>query len=153
MSQHSYLRMEAVSLILSLYQVIYLIKISRKISWEYDVKLFTGAPQRGHVPVQLHFYKILTKITIKLRPWLEEVDWKRRTDTLDLLCENTSELDDADGTWQKLTGMMLEATRQHIPIKKTCRHSKSCGLMHSPLKAWMSEDVGDYLDKPRTIQM
>ena len=49
--------------------------IPRKSSVEKDVELFSGAPNRGDIPVTVEFESVSEAITTKFKPWIEIADW------------------------------------------------------------------------------
>ena len=49
--------------------------IPHRSSVDKDVELFSGAPNRGHIPVTVEFESVSEAKTTKSKPWIEKADW------------------------------------------------------------------------------
>ena len=49
--------------------------IPHRNSVDKDVELFSGAPNRGHIPVKVEIESVSEAITTMSKPWIEKADW------------------------------------------------------------------------------
>ena len=94
-----------------------------------EVELWTGAPNRGHVPVGITFYCDKTKkadITKKLD--ISKMKWKCWTDTIEQeLSKGTAFFETEENPYslmQKLDDIIDKATKENAEFKSSCRHSR-----------------------------
>ena len=81
------------------------------------MELFTGPPQRGHVPVLLAISSLeYCKVVID-RLWIEKVDWANWTKTLEDLSGDIMEIDDCNEIWSMIKQSINEASNEFIPTK------------------------------------
>ena len=95
--------------------------IPHRSSVDKDVELFSGAPNRGHIPVTVEFESVSEAITTKSKPWIEKADW----DNWSLFLEQNSysvPSNQADELW--IFTKSLHASQYFIPSKTVSKHSK-----------------------------
>ena len=94
-----------------------------------DVELFTGAPQRGHLPLGITFFsKKANSVDVIKKLDVSEMPWKSWTEKIENLIieehDNIQGMDNPYMLWNKMNGMIEEATLQYAKYKKSCQHSK-----------------------------
>ena len=93
-----------------------------------EVELFTGAPQRGHVPLEITFYSkkpngidVIKKLDVSEMPW---DSWTEKIENLIEEQDHFHEDDNPYTLWNKMNSIIEEATIQNAKFKKSCQHSK-----------------------------
>ena len=97
--------------------------IPHRSSVDKDVELFSGAPNRGHIPVTVEFESESEAITTKSKPWVEKADW----DNWSLFLEQNSYTvpsNQADELWIFTKSLIAHASQYFIPSKTVSKHSK-----------------------------
>ena len=97
--------------------------IPHRSSVDKDVELFSGAPNRGHIPVTVEFESVSEAITTKTKPWIEKADW----DNWSLFLEQNSysvPSNQADELWIFTKSLIAHASQYFIPSKTVSKHSK-----------------------------
>ena len=97
--------------------------IPHRSSVDKDVELFSGAPNRGHIPVTVNFESVSEAITTKSKPWIEKADW----DNWSLFLEKNSYTvpsNQADELWIFKKSLIAHASQYFIPSKTVSKHSK-----------------------------
>ena len=94
-----------------------------------EVELWTGAPQRGHLPVEITFYsktpktiETVKKLDISQMPWdmwTENIEKEIDEEKVNLQNEENPYL-----LMNKMNNIISEATKQHGKFKNSCQHSK-----------------------------
>ena len=106
--------------------------ISEKIeSCETDeeVELFTGAPQRGHLPLGITFYSnkpnsvdVIKKLDLREMPW---ETWSKKIESSIEEEQGYFEIEDNPYTlWRKMDNIIQDATIEHAKLKNCCQHCK-----------------------------
>ena len=89
-----------------------------------DVELFTGAPNRGHLPVLVDFAVSTEKLKTK-KLWMEKANWKLWTDYVETGIGKINLIDNNSTTqWKIFLNLLLDASKKYIPLKTKSRHSK-----------------------------
>ena len=88
------------------------------------VELFTGAPNRGHLPVLVDFAVSTEKLKTK-KLWMEKANWKLWKDYVETGIGEI-DLNDNNSTtqWKTFLNLLLDASEKYIPLKTISRHSK-----------------------------
>ena len=97
--------------------------IPHRSSVDYDVELFSGAPNRGHIPVTVEFDSVSEPITMKSKPWIEKTNW----DNWSFFLEQRSctvPSNQADELWIFIRSLFAHASQYFIPSKTVSKHSK-----------------------------
>ena len=99
-----------------------------QLTTDTESELFTGAPQRGHVPVFVTSQVPDQQIRSSTKPWLEKADWNKWACALEEECDEsiakTLDADNFDTRWDTIRTAIHEVTSRCIPLKVTSRHSK-----------------------------
>ena len=85
--------------------------------------LFSGAPNRGLLPVTVYFESVSEAKTTKSKPWLEKADW----DNWSLFLEQNSYTfpsNQADELWIFTKSLIALASQHFFPSKTGSKHSK-----------------------------
>ena len=89
--------------------------------------MFTGAPNRGHYPVNASF-DLKTEDGIKIIKNLEQTDWSLWRETLeDRLDEAWNEIEQASSgkhLWEITLRCIKQVSKETIPTKQVSKHSK-----------------------------
>ena len=88
-----------------------------------DVELFTGAPNRGHIPVTFICSRPSTTFRSQRKPWIDEAKWEKWREVIESKLGFIQEVDPT-ALWLKLVKIVREATDSSIPFKTTNKHSK-----------------------------
>ena len=88
------------------------------------VELFTGAPNRGHIPVTVVWSRPSTTFCSQRKPWIDKANWVEWRDIIESKLEIIQE-DDRTALWLKLVKIVLKATDSSIPFKTIKKHSKT----------------------------
>ena len=92
-----------------------------------NVELFTGAPQRGHIPLIVKCNLSRTTEEGNTKPWLQKADWEAWQNVLEKSSHASLEAvqcPSATDQWGSVLVDITEATRLAIPYKRSSRHSK-----------------------------
>ena len=88
--------------------------------------LFTGAPQKGHIPVIQDL--VVGTITLKRKRTVynyDEADWKSWATDLNDVCKNELNSNiEAKELFYRFQAKLLECNKKFIPLKTICEHSK-----------------------------
>ena len=93
-----------------------------------NVELFTGAPQRGHIPLIVKCNLSRTTEEGNTKPWLQKADWEAWQNVLEKPSHASLEsvqCPSATDQWGSVLVDITEATRLPIPYKRSSSHSKS----------------------------
>ena len=94
------------------------------LSTDEFAELFTGAPQRGHVPVIMRLERSSTTEKTK-KLWIEKADWVGWTSFVEGRIDDLMIVgDDPVFLWNELKNLLHEASLSHIPLKCVSDHSK-----------------------------
>ena len=91
------------------------------------VELFTGAPQRGHIPLIVTCNLSRTTEEGNTKPWLQKADWEAWQNVLEESSHASLEAvqcPSATGQCGSVLVDITEATRVAIPYKRSSRHSR-----------------------------
>ena len=106
-------------------------RIARQAGFELttdpDIELFTGAPQRVHIPWIAKWNLSRTTEEVNTKPWLQEADWEAWQNVLEessLASIKAIQCPSAIDQWRSVLIAITEATRLAIPYKRSSRHSK-----------------------------
>ena len=103
-------------------------KLDFQLTTDTETELFTGAPQRGHVPVFLTSQVPAQQTKCSSKPWLEKADWESWSRLLEERCDEiiarTLDADDLEIRWDNIMTTIDQATSRCIPLKVISRHSK-----------------------------
>ena len=97
--------------------------IPHRSSVDKDVELFSGAPNRGNIPVTVGFESVSEAITTKSKQWIGKADW----DNWSLFLEQNSYIvpsNQADELWIFTKWLIAQASQYFIPSKTVSKHSK-----------------------------
>ena len=101
---------------------------SLDIPWvEHCYTLFSGAPQRGHIPVLQNIrLQPSTKETRRTVFDYESADWSSWHISLKSKFKNSLSItfDDAEAMFEHFLTVIKEGCDEHVPTKKLCKHSK-----------------------------
>ena len=94
------------------------------LSTDEFAELFTGAPQRGHVPVIMRLERSsITEKTKKI--WIEKADCVGWTSFVEGRIDDLMVVgDDPVFLWNEFKNLLHEASLGHIPLKCVSNHSK-----------------------------
>ena len=94
-----------------------------------DVELYSGAPNRGHIPI-LTTAKIMPKnstVPPKIKPDLKSIDWNNWTDTLEAKLSqvhSTMQFRTAVECWTDIKTAIEDTTLEQCKVKVSSIHSK-----------------------------
>ena len=122
-------------------------QVGFELTTDPNVELFTGAPQRGHIPLIVKCNLSRTREKANTKPWLQKADWEAWQNVLEKSSHASLEAvqcQRATDQWGSVLVDITEATRLAIPYKRSSRHSKpfwsedpsqkKCGTQSSPEK-------------------
>ena len=95
-----------------------------------EVELFSGAPQRGHVPIltklQCETFRVQVEATRK--PCIEKMKWEEWSNQIENKIivdeEQWNSINDPAKLWEYLDKTLLESTNNHCETKISTKHSK-----------------------------
>ena len=102
-------------------------QVGFELTTDPNVELFTGAPQRGHIPLIVKCNLSRTTEGGNIQPWLQKADWEAWQNVLEKSLHASLEAVQcpiATDHWRKVLVDFTEATRLSIPYKRSSRHSK-----------------------------
>ena len=102
-------------------------QVGFELTTDPDIELFTGVPQRGHIPLIVKCNLSRTTEEENSKPWLEKADWEAWQNVLEESSYATIEAvqcPSAIDQWGSVLGDINEATRWAIPYKRSFRYSK-----------------------------
>ena len=82
-----------------------------------DVELFTGAPNRGHIPVFAEWSYINKSKPGIRRPWLDKANWQSRTDFIEIKI-NSIECITAIELWNAIFEIIQESPSQQTILER-----------------------------------
>ena len=91
------------------------------------IELFTGAPQRGHIPLIVKCNLSRSTEEENTKPWLQKADWEAWQNVLEESSHASIEAVQrakAIDQWGSVLFDISEATGSAIPYKRSSRHSK-----------------------------
>ena len=92
---------------------------------EHCYTLFTGAPQRGHIPVLQNIrLQPSTKETRRTAPDFESADWGSWHSSLKKKLRESENIEDPQEMLRHFLTLIKAACDEHIPTKIVCKHSK-----------------------------
>ena len=98
--------------------------LKHSLSTDEFAELFTGAPQRGHVPVIMRLERSSTTEKTK-KLWIEKADWVGCTSFVEGRIDDLMVVgDDPVFLWNEFKNLLHEASLSHIPLKCVSNHSK-----------------------------
>ena len=99
-------------------------RCKHSLSSDEFAELFTGAPQRGHVPVIMRLERSSTTEKTK-KIWIEKADWVGWTSFVEGRIDDLMVVgDDPVFLWNEFKNLLHEASLGHIPLKCVSNHSK-----------------------------
>ena len=99
-------------------------RCKHSLSTDEFAELFTGAPQRGHVPVIMRLERSSTTEKTK-KLWVEKADWVGWTSFVEGRIDDLMVVgDDPVFLWNEFKNLLHEASFSHIPLKCVSNHSK-----------------------------
>ena len=101
--------------------------VGLELTTDPNIELFTGPPQRGHIPliVKCNLSRMTEEESSK--PWLQKADWEAWQNVLGIPWHASLEAvicPSAIEQWRSVLDDITEATRWAIPYKRISRHSK-----------------------------
>ena len=106
-------------------------RIARPVGFELttdpNIELFTGAPQRGHIPLLVKCNLSRTTEEEKSKPWLQKADWEAWQNVLEESTHASVEAvqyPSALDQWGSVLDDITEATRWAILYKRSSRYSR-----------------------------
>ena len=102
-------------------------QVGFELTTDPNVELFTGAPQRGHIPSIVKCNLSRTTEEGSTKPWLQKADWEACQNVLEKSSHASLEAvqcPSATDHWGSVLVDITEATRLAIPYKRSSRHSK-----------------------------
>ena len=102
-------------------------QVGFKLTTDPNVDFFTGAPQRGHIPLIVKCNLSWTTEEGNTKTWLQKADWEAWQNVLEKSSEASLEAiqcPSATDQWGSVLVDITEATRLAIPYKRSSRHSK-----------------------------
>ena len=102
-------------------------QVGFELTTDPNVELFTGAPQRGHIPLIVKCNLSRTTEEGNTKPWLQKADWEAWQNVLEKSSHASLEAvqcPSATDQWGSVLVDITEATRLAIPYKRSSRHSK-----------------------------
>ena len=102
-------------------------QVGFELTTDPNIELFTGAPQRGHIPLIVKCNLSRTKEEENTKPWLQKADWEAWQNVLEESSHasiETVQCPNAIDQWGSVLSDITEATRLAIPNKRSSRHSK-----------------------------
>ena len=100
-------------------------KLDFELNTDTTTELFTGAPQRGHVPVLVKCEESSNKWEVVSKIWLERANWNDWTTHLEVQCADLlHSTENVESRWEKIKTAVTQATSQTIPVKKSSKYSK-----------------------------
>ena len=91
---------------------------------DYGLSLFTGAPDRGHLPVHITTGQLEKTIQREQVFKYEEADWDKWTEYVEVHLPETRGAEDSREMYNSFLRVHREACEQFVPKKTICRHSK-----------------------------
>ena len=135
----------------------------KMVSCETDenIELFTGAPQRGHLPLGITFYSrkpnsvdVIKKLDVSEMPWST---WSSKIE--EQILEEQKYIEEEGNPyalWNKMNNIIEEATFQNAKFKKSCSHSKPFWnnnltemekVLRNARKSYIKRNTKDNLEK------
>ena len=102
-------------------------QVGFELTTDPNVELFTGAPQRGHIPLIVKCNLSRTTEEGNTKPWLQKADWEAWQNVLEKSSHASLEAVQCPGAtdqWRNVLVDITKATRLAIPYKRSSRHSK-----------------------------
>ena len=102
-------------------------QVGFELTTDPNVELFTGAPQRGHIPLIVKCNLSSTTEEGKNKPWLQKADWEAWQNVLEKSSHaslEAAQCPSATDQWGSVLVDITEATRLAIPYKRSSRHRK-----------------------------
>ena len=102
-------------------------QVGFELTTDPKIELFTGAPQRGHIPVIVKCNLSRTTEERNTKPWLQKAEWEAWQNVLEKSSHASPEAvqcPSATDQWGSVLVDISEATRLAIPYKRSSRHSK-----------------------------
>ena len=99
-------------------------RCKHSLSTDEFAEMFTGAPQRGHVPVIMRLERSSTTEKTK-KLWIEKADWVGWTSFVEGRIDDLMVVgDDPVFLWNEIKNLLHESSLSHIPLKCVSDHSK-----------------------------
>ena len=136
----------------------------KSINTDDEVHLNSGAPNRGHVPVELEIgtQYVPPKNNIIEKPDMDSVNWKKWSNDLNTEITNNSNTidrtEDPHLLWSILENSISKVTLSNTKLKRICRHSKPfwtkkltqlCNEMREARKAYQKRNTDERKEKMR----
>ena len=108
-----------------------------------EVELFTGAPNRGQIPVTVVWSRPSTTFRTKRKPRIDKANWEEWREIIETKPEIIQE-NDPIAFWLKLAKSVREATDSSILFKTTNKDNtaKRFGTLNSRLPVTTSDTLG-----------
>ena len=108
-----------------------------------EVELFTGAPNRGQIPVTVVWSRPSTTFRTKRKPRIDKANWEEWREIIETKPEIIQE-NDPIAFWLKLAKSVREATDSSILFKTTNKDNtaKRFGTLNSRLSVTTSDTLG-----------
>ena len=102
-------------------------QVGFELSTDPNVELFTGAPQRGHIPLLVKCNLSRTTEEGITKTWLQKADWEAWRNALEKSSHASPEAVQCPSATDQCGTVLVditEATRLAVPYKRSSRHSK-----------------------------
>ena len=102
-------------------------QVEFELTTDPNIEHFTGAPQRGHIPLIVKCNLSRTTEEEHTKPWLQKADWEAWQNVIEESSHASIEAvqcPSAIDQWGSVFVDITEATRLAIPYKRSSRHSK-----------------------------